>query len=197
MSGLFRLSTLLGAPRAGCLASALLFWLLLCPCFAAAQEITLGNLVLDNVEGIVKVRFGFEVRPSAALADILSEGAELGLSCRAQLGQRREYIWNQPVAKAEFIALLSREPGGTYQIRRNSTEEVLNGKDLDSLMHQAFGEVVMDLGSWKNLRRGENYTVYLEIRLGRQNVNPWLRKTLFFWSWDVAAPVRYQLDFSY
>lgn len=165
---------------------------------ARAQRIGLSNLVIDNQEGRVKVRFGVDIKPADAVREALEKGEVLALQCKAQLSRKRDYSWNQEVARNEFLNRLVLNEGGPYEIiLPGGKPGHLRGNDLALLMKEAWGSVSMDLGSWDSLARGNTYSLTLEIRLVRQDLSPWLKGALFFWNFDAISPVKYQLDFSY
>jgi len=165
---------------------------------AHAQRITLTNLVVDNQEGRVKVRFGLDIKAEAAVSEALTRGEVLALECKASLARKRDYVWNKDVTRGELLSELVLHEGGPYQIvlpaRR---QEHYRGRDLALLMKEAWGTLSMDLGEWSHLERGFVYSLSLEIRLVRREVPEWVKNTVFFWNFDVVPPVKYQLDFSY
>ena len=70
-------------------------------------------------------------------------------------------------------------------------------KDLATLFRKAWGEILLDLGPWDRLKRKQSYSVALQLTLGRTDISPWVSRSLFFWSFDAAPSVSYQLDFTY
>lgn len=182
--------------------AALFFCLLLILCLArqaAAQSVALSNLVVDNHEGRIKVRFGVDIKAMDAVKDALAEGQPLLLDCRATLSLKRDYAWNREVAKADLKSTLTiAAPGGAYEIVIPAKrQERYRGRDAALVMKEAWGELTMDLGGWNLLSKGNDYALTLEIRLLRQNVPTWVKGTLFFWNFDAVPAGRYQLDFSY
>jgi Domain of unknown function (DUF4390) len=163
-----------------------------------AQRIGLSNLVVDNQEGRVKVRFGVDIKAVDAVREALERGETLGLECKARLSRKREYAWNSQVAATETVSRLTLNDGGPYEILLPSgRQERYRGRDLALVMREAWGAMSLDLGAWDSLERGGSYSLTLEIRMVRQDVSAWLKGALFFWSFDAVSPVKYQLDFSY
>jgi hypothetical protein len=174
------------------------FGLLACAGDAFAQRITLTNLVVDNQEGRIKVRYGLDIKAEAAVNEALMRGEVLALECKASLSRKRDYVWNTSVARAEMDSELVLRDGGPYQIILPSKrQEHYRGRDVALLMREAWGTLSMDLGAWSSLERGFVYSLSLEIRLVRREVPEWVKNTVFFWNFDVVPPVKYQLDFSY
>ena len=166
---------------------------------AAAQSIALSNLVVDNQEGRIKVRFGVDIKNLDAVKDALADGQTLLLECRATLSLKREYAWNKDVAKAELKSVFSMpSTGGSYEIVLPAKhQERFRSRDASLVMKEAWSELAMDLGAWNLLAKGNDYALMLEIRLLRQNVPTWVKGTLFFWNFDAVPAGKYQLDFSY
>ncbi|WP_243359088.1 DUF4390 domain-containing protein [Fundidesulfovibrio terrae] len=165
---------------------------------AHAQRMGLTNLVVDNQEGRVKVRFGVDVKAVDAVNDALVSGQVLALECRAWLTRKRDYSWNAEVSRAQTLSSLRLHDGGPFEIvLPGGRQEHFRGRDLGLVMKEAWGNMSMDLGAWDSLARGNAYSLTLEIRLVRQDVSSWLKGALFFWNFDAIPPVKYQLDFSY
>lgn len=176
----------------------LLLWTALLSGEAFAQRLTLTNLVVDNQEGRIKVRYGLDIKAEAAVDEALKRGEVLALECKAVLARKRDYVWNRDVARAELESTLVLNDGGPYQILMPSKrQEHYRGRDLALLMREAWGTLSMDLGAWNMLERGFVYSLSVEIRLVRREVPDWVKTTVFFWNFDVVPPVKYQLDFSY
>ena len=57
--------------------------------------------------------------------------------------------------------------------------------------------MTLDMGSWKLLERGKTYTLTLDINLQQTDIPNWFKRTLFFWSRDMAPQATYQLHFKY
>jgi len=164
------------------------------PC--RAQELLLNNLVLNNFEGKIWVRFGVEPTGIEPIRQALLAGEQLALVCKARLSLKRDYVWNHEVSHARWESRLRRLKGGEYAIDVPGQGAVAD-KELHALFRKAWGEILIDLGSWDRLERGQNYSLTLELTLTRPDVSPWLKKGLFFWPFDAATPVSYQLDFTY
>lgn len=163
---------------------------------AQAQELHLGNLVLNNFEGKIRVRFGVEPSNPDRVRQALDAGERLALRCRARLALKRDYLWSQEISTASLESELRRLRGGEYAVTLPG-QGPMAGKDLASLTRKAWNEILLDLGAWDSLQRGQTYVVSLELSLVRLDVSPWLSRGLFFWSFDAAPPVSYQLDFTY
>ena len=163
---------------------------------AHAQELHLANLVLNNFEGKIRVRFGVEPSGTERLRQTLDNGERLVLRCRAKLGVKRDYLWNQELATASYESELRRLRGGDYAVTLPGQGPMVD-KDLAALFRKAWNEILIDLGPWERLERGLTYVLSLELVLNRPDVSPWLSRGLFFMSFDAAPPISYQLDFTY
>jgi len=163
---------------------------------AHAQELHLANLVLNNFEGTIRVRFGVEPSGLDRILQALDAGEQLALRCRARLSVKRDYLWNREIGSARFESRLRRLKGGDFSADIRGQGPMAD-KDLAALFHKAWSEVLLDLGPWDRLQRGQTYSVTLHLALVRTDVSPWLSQGLFFWSFDAAPSVSYQLDFTY
>jgi len=163
---------------------------------AFAQELLLSNLVLNNFEGKIRVRFGVEPTGLDHIRQALAAGERLSLVCAAKLAIKRDYVWNREVSGARWESELRRLKGGDFVVTLPGQGHMAD-KDLATLFRKAWNEILVDLGSWDRLERGQTYVLTLELSLVRLDVSPWLKKSLFFWPFDAASPVSYQLDFTY
>jgi hypothetical protein len=179
-------------------ALALLLALVLAAQAAPAQSLVLDNLVLSNQAGTIAVRFGLEVDNVEPLRRALKDGGVLGLRCRARLSKHQSYLPDSLVAKAGIMRTLSWD-GLTreYVIGQPGQVELLRNGNLASLVGAGWREIAMDLGPWSLLERGASYRLDLSVDLDRADVPLWLRRVLFFWSWDVVPEAKYQLEFTY
>lgn len=165
---------------------------------AHAGELRLENLVVSNHEGRVRVRFGLDLIDPDSLAGYFSQGGRARLDCRAVLSARRDYVWNRELAQAVFSSQLFREPdNGGYRLTLPDRAEPLSGADPGALVKQGYGEILLDLGPWQALDRGQDYVLGLSVRLVRDDLSVVTRNLLFFWPFNLTPPLRYQLDFSY
>lgn len=163
---------------------------------AFAQELLLSNLVLNNFEGKIRVRFGVEPTGLDRIRQALAAGERLSLVCSARLAVKRDYVWNREVSGARWESEVRQLRGGDFVVALPGQGSMAD-KDLAGLFRKAWNEILVDLGSWDRLERGQRYVLTLELTLVRQDISPWLKKGLFFWPFDAASPVSYQLDFTY
>jgi hypothetical protein len=163
---------------------------------AAAQELLLTNLVLNNYEGRIRVRFGIEPSGLERINQLLAAGERLALRCRARLSLKRDYVWNEDVSAAVWESELRRLKSGEFVVTLPGQGPMAD-KDLGALFRKHLSEIMVDVGSWDRLERGVTYVLRLDLALGRPDVSPWLKNGLFFWSFDAVRPVSYQLDFTY
>jgi hypothetical protein len=176
----------------------------------SAASLDLSNLVLNNHDGRIQVRFGLAIPDLTPLHAALAEGGVLALRMEARLSAKSDYLWDRQVAETARLTIL-RKSGADYVVEpapvprpgqaqpggQASANPLASGPDLAGVLRQAFGEVALDLGAWDVLKRGEPYVLVLGIALGRGDVSAFWRNALFFWSFDVIPKARYRLDFTY
>ncbi len=165
---------------------------------ASAQSLVLSNLVVDNQAGSLMARFGVAVDDVAALTESLHNGATLALTCKARLGKKSGLFASPQVAEAETTSRLKYDAlTKEYALNLPGREAPLKNAGLRELLRSGWGELTLDMGSWRRLERGKEYTLTLDIRLYQTDIPNWFKRTLFFWSRDVAPSASYQLDFTY
>jgi hypothetical protein len=164
-----------------------------------AEQLELRNLVLDNEKGGIQLRFGIIVDEEELLKEYLQEdGYTLRLRCRAQLLKTRTLWWDEGLAENEIVFELScNQLSQQYTLRNLGGGEKATAEDLGNMLRKQWHHLTIRLGEWRNLTKRESYAVELDVTLRRANVPMWLRKALFFWSWDVVSSRRYRMDFTY
>jgi hypothetical protein len=165
---------------------------------ARAQELVLRNLVIDNQAGNITVRIGVGIDEVEEVSEGLMEGAVLGLDCRAELTRDRSFWTDAVEARGAYLSRVSYDAlSKEYVLKAPGLKQPLRGTDLQPLLVRGWGEIAMDLGSWKILERGKRYRLELSISLERLDVPGWLKSALFFWPWDAAPSMQYSVDFLY
>ncbi len=163
-----------------------------------AQEILLKNLILDNVKDKIQIRFGIGIEKMEKLRSYLEEGGTLRLNCKAYLLMKKNMWWDEELKVNELIFDLNNNPlTREYLLYNVSQNKKVQSKSLSFLLENEWGNLVLNLGSWKTLPRDKNYALELFVSLKRTDVPIWLKKALFFWSWSIASSKKYRMDFSY
>lgn len=170
----------------------------------AAASLDLSNLVLNNHDGRIQVRFGLNIPDLTPLHAALAEGGILALRMEARLSAKSDYLWDRQVAETTRLTVLRKagaefvvEPAPNGRPGQGAPTPIASGPVLEEVLHRAFGETSLDLGPWDILNRGQAYVLSLGIGLGRGDVSAFWRNALFFWSFDVIPKARYRLDFTY
>ncbi|MGM0646621.1 MAG: DUF4390 domain-containing protein [Thermodesulfobacteriota bacterium] len=166
---------------------------------SAAQECHVDNLGLNSSEdGHIGVHFGVQCPVGPLQTMLVEEGGVIRVVFEAALLRDRLFFWKkqETVARRTFL-LQNRSLSQEFVVDGSQMEQPLIGPLLGPLLHKAWSTLEMDLGPWRNLQPGSEYTVELRIRCDRADIPVWLRKALFFWSWDVLPPRSYKLHFRY
>ncbi len=176
----------------------LLCFLFFIPNSASASTLKLKNLVLDNQAGSIMARFGIELIADTQVEEALLSGIKLKLECNAQLLEHRRMWPDSEVAgKKYYNKLYFDSLSDQFVVEKNGSGKIYKNKSLSILLREEWKTIVLDLGPWSTLERGERYKLRLKVRLDQTDVPAWLKNTLFFWSWDVIPSATYQLDFTY
>ncbi|WP_291329195.1 DUF4390 domain-containing protein [Desulfovibrio sp. UCD-KL4C] len=168
------------------------------PSCANAASLNLKNLVLDNQAGAIMARFGLELKDDTKTEAALENGIKLKLECKAALYLRRSMWPDSKIASKVYTdklyySSLSKE----FILEKFGNSIALRDKKITMLLQNGWNSIVMDLGPWSSLKRGEQYILKLDVHLDQTDIPQWLKKTLFFWSWDIVPSATYKLDFTY
>lgn len=165
---------------------------------AQAQSLVLSNLVVDNQSGTLAARYGVSLDSLVEVSDALTSGVALALTCKAKLSRKGGVFSGPQVAAAELVSRLKYDSlTKEYALFLPGREAPLKNSRLDELLRAGWGSLTLDMGSWAVLERGQEYNLALDIRLHQTDIPNWFRRTLFFWSWDLAPQASYQLHFKY
>lgn len=153
---------------------------------------------MDNVKDKIQIRFGIEIEKMDKLRSYLEEGGALRLRCQAKLLMKKNMWWDEELRVNELIFELNYNPlTREYLLHEVSQNKKVNSKSLSFLLKNKWGNLVLNLGSWKTLPKGKNYALELFVSLERTDVPIWLKKALFFWSWSIAPSKKFRMNFSY
>jgi hypothetical protein len=184
--------------RTALLAGTILLALLVFPPCVHGQEVMLKNLVLDNVAGTIQLRFGVKTVDTEELKAYLEEGVTLRLQCSAKLKANKSLWWDETLREQEVAFELKNNPLTRKYVLRNVTEKrTMRNKDLETLIRSNWGHMVLEMGRWPKAPKGREYVLELKVRLERADIPVWLRRALFFWSWEVVPVKTYRMNFTF
>lgn len=168
----------------------------LLPSLAQAQLLSLDNLVLDNQSGRIHLRFGLRLAETAEVQAVLQEGVDLWMSGTAKLISKRFVLPNRVLSEKQIEHVLEWNPlSQEFELTLQDKARQVKNKGLDELIATQWREITLDMGQWSMLTSGQTYHVDLEITLDRRDIPVWMRRVLFFWSFEVLSPIRYELEF--
>jgi len=174
---------------------ALLLTVLL-PFSAQAQTLLLDNLVLDNQSGRIHLRFGLSLAEIDQVQAVLRDGVDLWMFGTARLMAKRLILPNRVLNEKQVEHVLEWNPlAQEFELTLPQKEHLVKNKDLAELLAKQWREITLDMGQWAMLTPGRTYHLELEISLDRRDIPVWMRRVLFFWSWEVITPIRYELEF--
>ena len=163
---------------------------------AAGQEVILRNLIVNNDEGTVHLRFGLRTREPEELSRFLKQGTGLRLICAASMDLERDLWWNRELRRSrkEFL-LRYHSLDDDYRLATEDGGFQERNADLESLLHKGWSRIDMYLGDWPGEYEEDDLALNLRVRLVRSDVPVWLKRTLFFWSWNVVPAKNYRIRF--
>ncbi len=126
--------------------------------------------------------------------NLLQEGAALEVVCKVNLLQSRILLTNRNLGESLYHWQLRFDPlTRDYLLIKDG--QALRHNDLHTLLSSFLEDMVLPLPAEHEPEPGQ-YLARLELSLIQSNVPAWLKKTLFFWSWNVAAPEVFEQDFT-
>ncbi|TVR01374.1 MAG: DUF4390 domain-containing protein [Desulfovibrionales bacterium] len=162
-----------------------------------ASLLALDNLVVDSQAEKVHLRIGLRLEQPETIKSVLREGVDLWLEGTARLISKRLFLPNRTLAERTFEHVLEWNPlTQEYELTLPQKEYLVKAKELNDLVESHWREINLEMGDWAQLVPGQTYHLELEITLDRRDIPIWMRRVLFFWSWEVMTPIRYELEFS-
>lgn len=130
-----------------------------------------------------------------ALQASLREGASFHLDADVQVDLLRSLLPNRAVSTSHDTCLIRFDPLTREYILMRQNALPARHKRLDTLFEEALGDSVHTFPLPPDHAHGDQYRASLTLSLRYADVPPWLRKTLFFWSWNIIDPMTFTLDF--
>lgn len=182
-----------------------LFCLILTFCFLVTwcsslwpKDLVLKNLVLDNVDGQIQLRFGIDPLEPEKLHKYLSDSVTLRLECKAFLFKERKLWLDKGLDHDHCVFRIKQNPiTQKYSVFDAESEKEYTGNSLETLMKRHITKLRLNLGVWQTLQKGEKYAIELLVSLKRAGFPGWVKKCLFFWSWDIVPTQKYRMNFTY
>lgn len=142
------------------------------------------------------VETGFQVENLAVARNLLRDGAQLVLTCTLTLD--RIGILRNSVLSESALRLHLRHDALTRDfLLFVEGQPVQRSRNLAHLLEPFAHDLALPIPLESPLQSGDEYRITLSLSLQYAKVPPWLERALFFWSWDVAAPVAMSKEFTY
>ncbi len=174
-----------------------LFLMLLFPAREAdAQRLDLSSFLIDTYGDNLLARFSIEVDDFEKIKAALDNGSKVALICDVSLLLKRILFWDLPIAGRVIEIDLEKDflSGGYNVIFPEQKRSLSSFEESDFL--EIFGDMNVELLPLDKLEPGQKYAVRIQVKLISRGVPKWIKRTLFFWSWDLAGSIRYEMEFS-
>jgi hypothetical protein len=163
---------------------------------ACSQKLELSGFLIDTHGDSLVARFSIEIDDMEKIKAALDNGSKLALICDVRLLKSRTLLWDQALARQEIEIglekdLLSKEYDIVFPDQKKSLVNFERNDFLDQ-----FGDMQARLLPLDSMEPDRNYAVRIQVRLISRGVPNWIKRTLFFWSWDLAESIRYEMEFS-
>lgn len=174
----------------------LLVLLLPVPLYAEGDAVFLLNsLSVATRSGATRLEAAVTVSDTAPIRANLRDGAALNLSLDVIVELPRLMLPAQTLAESHILYQLRFDPLTREYVLLREAAPALRHNSLDALLNGVLGDTVIPFVPSTPLLPDDTYRAALTLSLRHAHVPPWLKRTLFFWSWDVLAPATFTLDF--
>lgn len=155
----------------------------------------LNSLSVTTQHGAPRLEAAVTVSDVAPIRANLRDGSALNLSLDVVVELPRLMLPSQILAECHILYQLRFDPLTREYVLLREAAPPLRHSSLESLLNDALGDTVIPFVPSTPLTPDDMYRAALTLSLRHAHVPPWLKKTLFFWSWDVLAPATFTLDF--
>ena len=161
---------------------------------SAAQTpcLTLTDVSMELESRLLRLRSSLALENPTPVRQQLQDGAQMGLTCTLSL-ERVNTFRNSEVASTTRLFMLRHDPL-TREFVMSSGSDKFQLRYLTPLLEQGWKDTPLELSLPGPLEPGE-YRLRLHLTLELTDIPPWMAKTLFFWSWEVASPLTYTQTF--
>ena len=144
----------------------------------------------------VRFSYGVGIKGMVPVRDQLRDGAHMLIEGSVSLLQNNLIRPNSELASVPVSWLLRHEPLTQDFLLFADPEFVRRGPFIDALIRETLSELHADLTLTEPLQEDQTYTLKLTLVLKYAEVPPWLKKALFFWSWDLSPVLVFERQFT-
>ena len=155
-------------------------------------RLALNDVSVELQNQSLRLRSSLVLESADTVRKELQDGAQMGLTCTLFL-ERVNTFRNSEVARTTSLFMLRHDPL-TREFVMSSGDDKFQLRYLAPLIEQGWRKTPLELPLPASLEPGE-YRLTLHLTLEYTDVPPWLARTLFFWSWEVASPLTYTQTF--
>ncbi len=147
---------------------------------------TLTSSNISFYSNSIQLELFFSLPDIERIEKMLISGVNINIDCFATLNEKNSFLPDKEI-QSYISGWQLRYQSLTHEfILYHENENPLRSRDLKSLLNAVFSKYTFSLNHLPELELDEDYTVNLTLGLRHATVPPWLEKTLFFWTWDIA-----------
>ncbi len=146
--------------------------------------LTSSNISFSN--NSIQLELFFSLPDIERIEKMLISGVSINIDCFATLNENKAFLPDSEI-QSYISGWQLRYQSLTHEfLLYHENENPLRSRDLKSLLHNIFSKYTLSLNHLPELDFDGKYTIDLTLGLRHATVPPWLEKTLFFWTWDIA-----------
>lgn len=174
----------------------LVLFISLLPGRLAAQQLELSSFFLDTRGDRLSAGFSLEMDDFSRVKQSLDDGAKLELIYEVRVIKNVILFPDFSLASKKVNIGLEKDLiSGDYEIHFPGRKKVVPEFTREDFT-ELFSNVSVPLISLEQLENNETYIIRIQARLTSTEVPKWIKKTLFFWSWDLVDSLHYEMEFN-
>lgn len=163
---------------------------------ARSSHLDMSDFIVDTQDEHLVVRFSIEMDDMTKVESLLDNGSEVALIYQVKVFKKYSFFPNYLLVKREVEVEFEKDLiSGNYDIFYPDHRKRTNRLELEDF-NSLFSNITVSLLPLESFELQQDYIARFEARMISKNIPTWIKRTLFFWSWDLAKSVRYEMEFS-
>lgn len=163
---------------------------------ARSSNLDLSDFIVDTQDDHLVVRFSIEMDDLTKIESLLDNGSEIALIYQVKVFKKYSFFPNYLLVSREVEVEFEKDLiSGNYDIfypDHTKKTDTLELEDFNNL----FNDVTVSLLPMENFELQQDYIARFQARVISKNIPTWIKRTLFFWSWDLDKSIQYEMEFS-
>lgn len=163
---------------------------------AGSSDLDLSDFIVETQDDHLVVRFSIEMDDLEKIKSLLDNGSDIALIYQVKVFKKYSFFPNYLLVSREVEVELEKDLiSGSYGIFYPDHTRKTDSLELEDF-NNLFNDVTVSLLPMEKFELQQDYIARFQARVISKNIPVWIKRTLFFWSWDLAESIKYEMEFS-